>query len=100
MWYVPGVAPGSDLDSYLVLFNPSAAAASVTVNYVTPGAEAVVKTYTVPSVGRVTLRVSDEVKGKQVDAALVRSSQPIVAERVTMFKTTVGATSSAGIPGR
>jgi hypothetical protein len=30
----------------------------------------------------------------------VSSTQPIVVERVTMFRTSVGATSSAGIAGK
>ncbi len=96
-WYVPDVATGNEYDSYVALFNPGDAAASVTVSYVLQGAEVVTKTYNVAARSRTTLRASDEVKGKVVDAAIVRSTQPIAVERVTMFRNSVGATASAGI---
>jgi hypothetical protein len=55
----------------------------------------VAKTYTVAAKSCTTLRVSDEVKDKVVSAALVRSAQPIVVERMTMLRNSVGAISSA-----
>ncbi len=96
-WAIPGVTADGDYDPYVTLFNPGSAGASVTVTYVVQGGEQVSKTYDLAGSGRTTLRVADEVKGKQVAAASVKSTQPIVVERVTMFKKTVGATSSAGM---
>jgi hypothetical protein len=100
LWYLPETSSAATYDSYIMLFNPGQTAAKVTVAYVTESGDATTKSYDLPLRGRVTLRVSDEVKGKVVVAASVSSTQPIVAERVTMFRGSVGATSSAGIPGQ
>jgi hypothetical protein len=83
-----------------MLFNPGKTAASVTVTYAVQGAEAASKTYDLAAQGRATLRVSDEVKGKAVVAASVKSTQPIVVERMSMFRTSVGAAATAGTPGQ
>ena len=99
-WYLADMAPESAYDSYIMIFNPATIPASVSVAYIVQGGEQVSKAYDLPGSGRLTLRASDEVKDKLVAAASVRATQPVVVERVTMFRTTVGATSSAGMPAQ
>ena len=98
-WYLPALAADSSFDSYLSLLNPGQTPASVTITYVLGGGQAAMETRALPALGRLVQRVGDIVKDKTVVAASVSSTQPIVAERITMFRSTVGATSSAGIVG-
>jgi len=98
-WHLADVTSSDLYDPYIMLFNPGSAAASVKVTYVVQGAAAVSKTYDVGARGRMTVRVSDDVKGAVV-AASVSSSQPIAVERLTMMRTTVGAVATTGSSGR
>lgn len=96
-WYLADVAPPRDTtDPYIMLFNPGATAAKVTVAYVVDGGPTVTKTYDLAASGRTTVRVNDEVKGFVV-AASITSTQPIAVERVTMLRTSVGAVAATGV---
>ena len=88
-------------DSYVMLFNPNSTMATIGIAYVTDGGDSVTKVLDLTGMGSSTLKVADDAKGRSIVAAIVRSSQPVVAQRVTMFpRLTVGATGSAGIAGQ
>lgn len=97
-WALPDLPASDQYDSYLSLFNPGTSSASVTVNYVASTGAALSKTYTLPAKNRATVRVSDEAAGKEIRAASLASTQPIAVERLTMFRSSVGAVASAGTP--
>jgi hypothetical protein len=97
-WYLPETTSNDDFDSYVMIFNPGSLANQVAVSYLIDSGETVSKTYDLPGLGQAVLRVLDEVKGKKAAAAAVRGSQPLIAERVIMFRRSVGAAASAGIP--
>lgn len=98
-WFLADVTASDSTDPYIMLFNPGQAAAKATVVYAIKGSSTVSKSYDLPASGRMTVRVSDEVKGAVV-AASVTSTQPIAVERLTMLRTSVGAVSTAGSPAR
>jgi len=99
-WFLPETMTGSDYDSYVAIFNPATTPASATVTYYTDQGQPISKVYTVAPMTCLTIRVADDVTGKTVVAAGVSSTQPVVVERTTMFRRSVGASSSAGIPAR
>jgi hypothetical protein len=69
--------------TYLLLGNPNADAASITVRYLLPGGAAIVKAYDVPGRARRTIDVNGE-DAQLASTAVgmtVLSTQPIVAER-------------------
>jgi hypothetical protein len=100
VWYLPETESGSSADSYVMLFNPGTASATIGVTYISGSGDSVTKVFDLAAMGSSTLKVVDDAQGKTIVAAIVRSSQPVVAQRVTMLALTVGATGSAGIAGQ
>lgn len=107
VWYLPETAGDDDYDSYLSVFNPLVSMARVSVTYIIEDQESLTKVYSVGTLARLTMAVRDEVSGAngrgaapRVVAVVVNSDREIVADRLTMFRHTVGATASAGIAGQ
>jgi hypothetical protein len=82
-WFFGEGSTGPFFDTYLLLANPSAQAASVQVDYLRDEGGAVSRTYTVPANSRFSVYVDGE-PGMEGAAfgTRVASSVPIVAERV------------------
>jgi hypothetical protein len=103
-WYLPGTASDDDNDSYLSVFNPGPGNAVINVTYAIGGEGSVTKRYAVASLGRLTMAVRDEAPatapGDKAAVFAVKSDRPVAVGRVTMFRRSVGATESAGIPER
>ncbi len=100
VWYLPDVATGSLHNSYVTVINPGAQEANVTALYVAEDGSQVEKSYRLAGRARMNLWANQEAKDKVVASVEVHSSQPVVAERITVFRTAVGATASAGMPGQ
>lgn len=92
----------ADANHYLLLSNPSRGQARVSVEFVLPDGSRSEETVVMPAESRYTLPVSDIFAGIPVVSAVVRSTQPIVAER-SIFPTsgvgTGGGSTSLGVPG-
>lgn len=99
-WYLPETLTGNLYNSYVVVFNPGTVASTVRAVYVVENGPAVIKSYNLPGGARLNLWANDEVKDSMVAAVEIHASQPVTAERITIFKTTLGATSSAGMVGQ
>jgi hypothetical protein len=107
VWYFPESAGDDDYDSYLSIFNPLENTARAKVTYVIEAEQALIKEYRVGTRERLTMAVRDEVNGanasgkiRRVVAVIISSDRPLVADRLTMFRRSVGASASAGIAGR
>jgi hypothetical protein len=115
MWYLPGAAEDARYASRLVLFNPFARTARVTVKviYVMDGQSAsgdssssepaVSKIYPVRSSVRLVVPLQQLLAAagggqrKSIVAVIVESDQPLVTGRITEFRWASGATASPGI---
>jgi hypothetical protein len=83
-WFFAEGATGNFFDMFLLLANPGAAEANVTVRYLLPGgASPVVKTYKLDPRSRTTINVEgvDDLLADAAIAMVVDADVPIVAER-------------------
>lgn len=83
-WYFGEGAVGSVFDEYLLLSNPQAEAATVTVDYLLAIGPVVTRSYTVPAQARLTVWVSGEPLGTHGATGVgmrVHGDRPILAER-------------------
>src|SRR5450756_1005659 len=84
-WYLAEGSTAHGFDTYVLMANPNAAAATVTVVYNTSlGRIPRALPITVPADSRVTLHVSDDVPNVDVSTTL-QASVPIVAERAVYW---------------
>jgi hypothetical protein len=92
-WFHAEGATGSFFDTFLLLANPGAAVATVTLRYLPASGIAVTTTKTIPAHSRLTVNVELE-HPSLADAAVateVTSDQPIISER-SMYWPGTGAT--------
>ena len=96
-WYLAEGSTAYGFDTYVLMANPNAAAATVTVVYNTSlGRIPRPLPVTVPADSRVTLHVSDDVPNVDVSTTL-RASVPIVAERAVYWNDRIEGTDSIGV---
>jgi len=96
-WYLAEGSTAHGFDTYVLMANPSASAATVNVTYNTsrgriPRAQPI----TVPASSRVTLHVSEDVPNVDVSTTL-QSTVPIVAERAVYWNDRIEGTDSIGV---
>lgn len=84
-WYFAAGSTGASNDEYIVVQNPGAASASVTVKYMLESGAGITKTHSLGAGKRLSLKVNSYVgNGKNVGVQ-VTSTQPVVAERAEYF---------------
>jgi hypothetical protein len=82
-WFLAEGATGSFFTTFLLLANPGATAATVTLTYLPASGAAVTRTHPIPAYGRLTINLALEAP-TLADAAIataVQSSVPILVER-------------------
>jgi hypothetical protein len=91
-WFHAEGATGPVFDTFILLANPNAATATVTVTFLTDGAATVTLPVTLPPLSRHTIPV-DAIPGLETVsfATTVQSDVPIVSERAMYWSTTGGA---------
>jgi hypothetical protein len=90
-WYHAEGATGSLFDTFILLANPNAEAATVTVTYVTETGTLVHRYKELPAYGRLTINIEDEAPELASAAVATRVSSfsvPIVSERAMYWGTT------------
>jgi hypothetical protein len=100
-WYFAD-APTVDINQFLLISNPSLGQASVTVDFLLTDGETSTETVVMPAGSRFTLAVHEIHPNQPRIAAMVRSTQPIVAERSLFPDAGIGAgggSTSLGVPG-
>jgi hypothetical protein len=84
-WFVAEGATGDFFDLYVLIGNPSAQDASVTITYLLPGGETIEKSYVVPKQSRRTIGVDNEdprLASAEVSARVTSTNAvPIIVER-------------------
>ncbi|MBI4321379.1 MAG: N-acetylmuramoyl-L-alanine amidase [Chloroflexi bacterium] len=95
-WYLPEGATAGGFVDWILVMNPGAAPANLSVAYLTEKGEALIKPYQVAPNSRLNILVNADVPNEAV-SAVVKSDQPVVVERSTYFKENAGATNSMGI---
>src|SRR5579875_2513041 len=90
---------GTGTTEYLSLTNPSAAPASVTINYLFQGSAPLTRTYTVAAQEESVLNINQEVGTNKTVGMVVQGNQPFVAERTMYTRKSefVAATDSVGM---
>lgn len=95
-------APTADTNQYLLISNPRRVPARVTVELLLPDGSRPQETLLMPAGSRFTLPVHEIYPGQPGVAALVRSTQPVVAERSlypTAGQSAGGGAVMLGVPG-
>lgn len=100
-WYFAEGSQGF-FDTYLLLSNPGAAAATVTVDFLRESGDKVTRTVTVPATSRYTIYAGSEPElVEQAFAIVVSSDEPVIAERAMYWSNGdthwVGGHESAGV---
>jgi uncharacterized repeat protein (TIGR01451 family) len=93
-WLHAEAATGVFFDSFILLANPQAVAANVTVRYLLPSGVAIDVPKVVPARGRLTVNIDSEADARLHNASVgvvVTSDQPIVSERSMYWTTGEGA---------
>lgn len=81
-WFIAEGRTGNFFDTYLLMANPNAQAASASVDYLLPGGNVVRRSYTLPATSRTTIHVDSVPVLADTDvSAAIRASVPIVVER-------------------
>jgi glucose/arabinose dehydrogenase len=83
-WFLAEGATGSFFETFVLIANPNAGAADVTVTYVTETGQTVTRTKTVPANARITVNIEAEGSATLANAAVatrVTSNLPVVVER-------------------
>ena len=75
--------------TYVLLSNPNAEAANVTLTWMTPGGPIAQPSFVMPPLSRKTVRVNDSLKNSDV-STIVSSDRPVVAERSMYWTTATG----------
>ncbi|MBU1672650.1 MAG: hypothetical protein KKF41_09495 [Actinobacteria bacterium] len=100
-WYFAEGYTAGSFDTYLLLQNPQATAANVTVTYMLPGAQTVSGTYQVAPHARYTVKVDDIAGLESTELSMkVDSDIPITSERAMYFDYygRIGGHGQAGVP--
>jgi hypothetical protein len=96
-WYLAEGSTAHGFDTYVLMANPNAAAATVNVIYNTSrGRIPRTLPITVPASSRVTLHVTEDVPNVDVSTTL-QSNVPIVAERAVYWNDRIEGTDSIGV---
>jgi subtilisin family serine protease len=101
-WYFAEGSQGF-FDTYLLLANPGAVAATVAVHYLREDAPPVIRTYTVDPMSRTTIYAGDDLElMNHAFSMVVASDQAIIAERAMYWSRPglfwAGGHESAGVP--
>jgi hypothetical protein len=93
-WYFAEGATGAFFDTFILLMNPDAVDAQVTLRYLLDSGETIDVTKVVPARGRLSINIETEsdprLRGGSM-STLVTSDRPIVAERSVYWPTAEGA---------
>lgn len=86
-WFHAEGATGPFFDTLLLIGNPNASTAHITVTYLTSGGVTVVRQHDVAPRGRLTVNIEDQdpALANEAVASIVDSDVPIVSERVTYW---------------
>jgi hypothetical protein len=95
-WRFADGRTSDNFEEFLLLSNPSANQARVTVEFVLADGKAAAQTVIMPKGSRYTMAVHQLYPGQPAIAATVRSTQPIVAERSLYAGTPGGAANKGG----
>ena len=83
-WFLAEGATGVYFETFVLVANPNASPAQLTVTYLTDTGQVVTRSKTVPANGRLTINIEQEGSTVLANAAVatrVQSSQPVVVER-------------------
>jgi hypothetical protein len=83
-WFLAEGATGSFFETFVLIANPNATAADVTLTYVTEAGQTVTRTKSVPANARLTIDIEAEGSATLANAAVatrVQSTIPVVVER-------------------
>jgi glucose/arabinose dehydrogenase len=83
-WFLPEGATGTFFETFILIANPTAGPADVTVTYVTETGQVVTRNKTVPANARLTINIEAEGAPELANAAVatrVQSTVPVIVER-------------------
>ncbi len=80
-WYLPEGCTGPGFETWVLVQNPNATAAKVSLTYMTPGGERTGPSLTLPANSRKTFFVSDTVPDQWQVSTRVTADVPVIAER-------------------
>ena len=94
-WYMAEGYTAQGWDDYVLIQNPGDSQASITAQYMTPGAGNVTRQYSVGPHSRFTIHVNDIVPAQSVSTQ-IDSSVPVVVERAQYLNNMTAGTCSIG----
>ncbi|MEW6554600.1 MAG: YCF48-related protein [Actinomycetota bacterium] len=99
-WYLPEGSTGSgaagSFETWVLVENPNAGTADVTITYMTPGGEVAGPQITMAGESRLTVNVADSVPNEWSVSTRVEASAPVVAERAMYWSSGSAYRQSAG----
>lgn len=96
-WFLPDGKTADGFNEWILVLNPNAEAARVTITFLDEKGEATAKTYDVAGNSRFNVWANKIVQGAAI-STLVQSDRPVVVERSSYFNDNAGGTNSMGIP--
>ena len=98
-WYLAEGYTGEDFSTYILIQNPNASVAHITVNYLVENGSNVTKTYTISAQKRFTINAVNDI-GKDLGfSTKIVSDQPLIVERAMYWGTgghdSIGTTTPA-----
>ena len=96
-WLLPEAGTTTPALAFLIMLNPGTAPADITVTLLGAAGKPLEKKVTLAAASRLALALDRDVPPAELSAR-VRSSQPVVVERVTYFAGAPGGMASMGIP--
>ena len=97
-WFLAEGSTGGSFETWVLVQNPSSAAANVTLTYMTPEGKVDGPRALLPPLSRQTFNVADRVPNQWSVSTRVDADQPVVAERATYGNNRTIATESIGTP--
>jgi Family of unknown function (DUF5719) len=95
-WYLAEGSTGPGFETWVLVQNPGAVAANVSIDFLTASGEVAGPTINVPPRSRITVNAADSVPGEWSVSTAVHSTRPVVAERAVYGANRTWGTDSIG----
>ncbi|MHB8896581.1 MAG: hypothetical protein ACYC99_15575, partial [Candidatus Geothermincolia bacterium] len=96
-WYLAEGSTGGDFETWVLVQNPNANEAHISLVYMTPAGPVTGPATTIAGNSRATFNVADTVAGEWQVSTKVVSDQPVIAERAMYFAGRAGGHDSIGL---
>jgi len=95
-WYLAEGSTGGSFETWVLVQNPNATDATVTLTYMTPGGEIAGPTQTIDANSRYTFNVANHAPGQDSVSTKVTADTGVIAERAMYWNNRIGGHDSIG----